>query len=41
MGCKTVLCLEVTGQPPQLPQGYSAAEASWLISGYCPSCNAV
>jgi Fe2+ or Zn2+ uptake regulation protein len=36
--CKTVSCLEAVGQPPALPQGYSALEVSWFISGYCPSC---
>jgi hypothetical protein len=41
MGCKTVSCLEATGQLPQLPQGYSASESSWFISGYCPNCRAV
>ena len=41
MSCKTVSCIEAVGQLPQLPQGYIAAEASWFISGYCPSCRAV
>ncbi|MDR0712554.1 MAG: transcriptional repressor [Prevotellaceae bacterium] len=40
-GCKTVSCLEAVNQLPQLPKGYSASDASWFISGYCPNCRAV
>lgn len=36
--CHTISCLDTPIQEPSLPKGYSIEDASYLISGCCPTC---